>query len=590
MLPPTLRRLILFLLHAALLAAPPPPPVAPVTAFVGVNVIPMDQERVLPGQTVLVQKGRILAMGPGIAVPQGAQVLDGHGRYLLPGLVDAHIHLDPLVKPRPDFGDAPLFLAHGVTTVVNLRGDPSHLEWKHRIARGEWVAPNLYTSGEFVNEPRVRTAQEVEAEMLAQKRAGYDVIKFRQVVDDKTWETLTTVGLDRPSYLRLVQAAREAGMPLVGHAPDRLGLDALLEARQDLAHIGEFQALHFLPPPDILTSRILATLAMILGLLCFPAGWGLIALIRKARGTTPSPLHPQRRFIRVGILLASATALAVPPLAILLLPGGYARGNLLLLLLYALLPAILAFLGLRLLRTGTWGLVPPGGWGLRTQALGAAMLCLGLAGLVGLRWVPMAWRASDGGLRRVAQACKAAGLRVQSTMFMYQQAIELCGPEGAKHFQDPAFRYLPQEKREKWPRMGPPLPGVLKPLFGRYPEFTRVLAAALHRQGVPILAGTDVYGVPNLVPGRSLQQELQVLVRSGFTPYEALRAATVEPALWLRQERIFGTIRPGLQADLLLLGANPLQDLRALERLDGVMVRGLWLDQARLKGGLEALD
>ena len=89
-----------------------------------------------------------------------------------------HVHLDSLVQARPKFGDAPLFLAYGITTVLNLRGEPEHLAWRQRIRNGKLLAPNLYTSGEFINEPRERTPDEVEREIVSQFRAGYDVIKY----------------------------------------------------------------------------------------------------------------------------------------------------------------------------------------------------------------------------------------------------------------------------------------------------------------------------------------------------------------------------------------------------------------------------
>lgn len=65
---------------------------------------------------------------------------------------------------------------------------------------------------------------------------------------------------------------------------------------------------------------------------------------------------------------------------------------------------------------------------------------------------------------------------------------------------------------------GPPIPPLAAALMSRYPEFTRRLAAALHEEGVPLLAGTDVYGVPMLIPGRSRQQEVRYLERCGLSP------------------------------------------------------------------------
>jgi hypothetical protein len=169
-------------------------------AIVNVQVIPMDRERVVPAQTVLVRGGRIEAVGDAdrIVVPAGATTIDGAGRYLLPGLTDAHVHLAtdmPWAPARADFGDAPLCLASGVTTVINLGGSPRELEWRRRVERGELPGPTIYTSGEFVNEAPMRTPEDVEGAVAAQARDGYELVKFRERPD-------TTVGLSLSSYLR----------------------------------------------------------------------------------------------------------------------------------------------------------------------------------------------------------------------------------------------------------------------------------------------------------------------------------------------------------------------------------------------------
>lgn len=106
-------------------------------AFVDVNVLPMDRERILERQTVIVRDGRIAAMGAvaSIKVPKEALRIDGGGRYLMPGLVDMHAHL---YTPE----EFPLYLAHGVTTVYNLWGRPRTC-FGGSVSRAEkcWVRP-----------------------------------------------------------------------------------------------------------------------------------------------------------------------------------------------------------------------------------------------------------------------------------------------------------------------------------------------------------------------------------------------------------------------------------------------------------------
>jgi hypothetical protein len=146
----------------------------PLSAFVHVNVITMDQEVVLFDQNVLVRGDRIIGFGPAdkTSVPGGSAIIDGKGLFLLPALTDAHVHIDQMIGSRPNFGDAPLFLAYGVTSVFNLRGEPQHVALKKLIQEGKILAPDLYNAGEFLNEPRVNTPEEVEQEVRNQFQAG----------------------------------------------------------------------------------------------------------------------------------------------------------------------------------------------------------------------------------------------------------------------------------------------------------------------------------------------------------------------------------------------------------------------------------
>ena len=91
------------------------------------------------------------------------------------------------------------------------------------------------------------------------------------------------------------------------------------------------------------------------------------------------------------------------------------------------------------------------------------------------------------------------------------------------------------------------------------------------------------------VPGFSLHQELGLIVDAGLSPYEALRTGTVAPAEFFETEDEFGRIRVGLAADFILLEGNPLENVGAVSRPQGVMVRGVWLDRAALDEGLTAI-
>ena len=113
----------------------------------------------------------------------------------------------------------------------------------------------------------------------------------------------------------------------------------------------------------------------------------------------------------------------------------------------------------------------------------------------------------------------------------------------------------------------------------------RELIKALHDAGAGLLLGSDAPQVFN-VPGFSLHHELKAIIAAGLTPYEALRTGTANPAIFFGKPDEFGTIRQGLAADLMLVAANPLEDVKALDRPEGVMVRGQWLDRAALDARL----
>ena len=202
-----------------------------VHAFTNVAVIPMDRERVLANQTVVVRSGRVVAMGDArrVRVPAGATRVDGTGRFLIPGLADMHVHMF-------DRNELTAYLANGITTVRNLHGIPRHLAWRDSIARGAMLGPRLYTSGAIIDGSPptratnvvVRTAAEAERVVAEQKAAGYDFIKIYDNVP-------------RDLYAVIIAAARRAGLTVSGHLPTPVGLAGLLEVRgqKSIEHIEE---------------------------------------------------------------------------------------------------------------------------------------------------------------------------------------------------------------------------------------------------------------------------------------------------------------------------------------------------------------
>lgn len=112
-------------------------------------------------------------------------------------------------------------------------------------------------------------------------------------------------------------------------------------------------------------------------------------------------------------------------------------------------------------------------------------------------------------------------------------------------------------------------------------ERDRALIAPMNATGVRLLAGTDA-GDPYAVPGFSLHEELAALVEAGLSPMKALQSATRNAAEFLDRAGEFGTIRPGLRADLVLLRANPLSDIRNTRQIEAVAIGGRWLARTDL--------
>jgi imidazolonepropionase-like amidohydrolase len=136
------------------------------------------------------------------------------------------------------------------------------------------------------------------------------------------------------------------------------------------------------------------------------------------------------------------------------------------------------------------------------------------------------------------------------------------------------MRLVPEEIRRNWQAMlgtdvYQEMQAVLRPLVPLYSENARLLNEA----GVLLLAGTDV-GIPALIPGISLHEELELLVEAGLSPLEALRTATINPARVLGSAGSLGSIEVGKIADLVLLDADPLTDIRNTQRIRAVVANG----------------
>jgi imidazolonepropionase-like amidohydrolase len=234
-----------------------------VTAFVHANVVPMDEERVLPDQTVLVANGNIVRIGRAseVNVPEGARRIDATGRYLMPALSDMHVHLlgpswnvalstpNKLVPGAvPDERFLLPYIANGVTMVQDLFGAPETVSLRGKIERNELLGPRMILARMIDHavqdtwpEPLSVLVDGAEAARDAVRKAkqeGYDKIKVYS-------------HLSEVEYDAIVATANELGMDVIGHIPSAVSLDHALDAKQKLiAHAAEVR------PSDISSERI----------------------------------------------------------------------------------------------------------------------------------------------------------------------------------------------------------------------------------------------------------------------------------------------------------------------------------------------
>src|SRR6185503_1897502 len=209
---------------------------AQTVAFTNVNVIPMDRERVLAKQTIVIKNGLIAEIGDAkkVKLPKDAVRIDGTGKYLIPGLVDMHTHL---LSDSDDFPDSigpdelRVMVANGVTTVRFMIGTPELLALRSRAASGEIEAPTIFvasphlTGREQGNNFVVNTPEDAREAVRKSKAAGYDFIKVTTFVKPEVYEAA-------------VDEAAKQNIRVVGHADSRfVGVERAWKAKQQIEHL-----------------------------------------------------------------------------------------------------------------------------------------------------------------------------------------------------------------------------------------------------------------------------------------------------------------------------------------------------------------
>lgn len=205
-------------------------------AINNVHVLAADGESFISGQTVLLEHGKIIAVDSTVNLPSDIEMIDGSGKYVIPGLIDAHVHF--FQSPN----DLLLYLANGVTQVRELIGDDNHLEWRNEIKNEGRIGPKMfvasprlgtfeYWEGKFMVWSQgflnIRTPKQARETVVSLFKGGYDGIKIYSY-------------LTKENYLAVTQTADSLGMPTFGHIPWDVRFSDIWEnGQRGIAHFEE---------------------------------------------------------------------------------------------------------------------------------------------------------------------------------------------------------------------------------------------------------------------------------------------------------------------------------------------------------------
>jgi imidazolonepropionase-like amidohydrolase len=423
--------------------------------------------------TIFVADEQIAAIGPSksVFIPRKTKTLDGTGKFLIPGLVDMHVHLTGAGEPTGsrDF-ILPLLLANGITSVRDMGGDlESLLKLRHEIEHGQLQAPRIFFAGPYLDgnppffEPSLVVTNSAEAteDVHSLISRGADFIKVQS-------------NLSRDAYFAIADVCRREHITFVGHVPDHVTASEASDAGQkSIEHLTGVLRACSSDEPLLIRKQ-------------FAAG--------PKKATTGQSLNRELGWQRQ--LLQSYSDEQATELIT------------------------------RFLRNQTW--------------------------------------------------------QVPTLILLRNDAFPTPESDPSR---DPRQKYVPLQVLANWQKgVKDRDKGATTQEFSLRSSLMQAslrIVGKLNTAGVPILAGTDTTA-PFVFPGSSLHEELALLVRAGLTPMQVLEAATKLPAEFLGKQQSQGTIEQDKIADLLLLDANPLDDIHNTQKIRAVILRGKLLDRSFL--------
>jgi imidazolonepropionase-like amidohydrolase len=200
--------------------------------FAHVSVVPMDGDRVLSDQDVTIRGNAIASIEPAASakIARDAKIIDGTGKFLMPGLGEMHAHLPSPADP-PGYMETALalYVANGVTTVRGMLGYSNHLVVRKQIESGKLWGPSLFLAGPGLSGDTVKSPEDGVRQVREQKAQGWDMVKILP-------------GLTRAEYDAIMTEARRLGIRTGGHVPKDVGIDHVLESGQEtIEHLDGYE-------------------------------------------------------------------------------------------------------------------------------------------------------------------------------------------------------------------------------------------------------------------------------------------------------------------------------------------------------------
>lgn len=428
-------------------------------------------------QTIIIKKGKILQVLPADQINLSSKntLIDGTGKFLMPGLWDAHVHFAYIEEMAPSMFD--LFLAFGITSVRDTGGEINFTSaWKKKSLQNPTSSPRVMIAGPLLDGmPNVYDGSDHEHPPLSVGLATVSDVRNKvNELDSIGVDLLKAYEMLTPGQFKeIIRLAKEKGLNVTGHVP--LSMDVISASNSGLNSMEHMRNLELSCAAN--SDELLAQRQEILAMGKKDIGGVLRSKIHALQRPLAIANYAPKRAQEVLDVLAKNDTWQIPTLA---LATGYTER-----------------------------------------------------------------------------------------------------PFASPEWQE-TFKYLPEAIERSWKKeIDQLLATIPTPFNETYTQWFTNMVGQVHRAGIEIMAGTDC-PIDYLTPGRSLHEELELLVKAGLSPLEALQTATTNPAKYFHLENELGAVKETMWADLVILDANPLINIKNTQKIDAVIKQGHYMGRSDL--------